>query len=55
VFVRRFFDVNKLLTDYAIQVEYPNVSGAEHLETLQNRDLLAEMEDDFRFEAIVNV
>jgi hypothetical protein len=39
--------MNKLLADYAIQVEYPNVSGAEHLETLRNRDLLAEMEDDF--------
>jgi hypothetical protein len=39
--------MNKLLADYAIQVEYPNVSSAEHLETLRNRDLLAEMEDDF--------
>jgi hypothetical protein len=39
--------MNKLLADYATQVEYPDVSGAEHLETLQNRDLLAEMEDDF--------
>jgi hypothetical protein len=39
--------MNKLLADYAIQVEYPNVSGAEHLETLRNRDLLSEMEDDF--------
>jgi hypothetical protein len=39
--------MNKLLANYAIQVEYPDVSGAEHLETLQNRDLLAEMEADF--------
>jgi hypothetical protein len=39
--------MNKLLADYAIQLVYPDVSGAEHLETLQNRDLLAEMADDF--------
>jgi hypothetical protein len=39
--------MNKLLADYVIKVEYPNVSGAEHLETLQHRDLLAEVEGDF--------
>jgi hypothetical protein len=37
--------VNQLLRNYTIQVDYPDVSGAEHLETLQARDELALLED----------
>jgi hypothetical protein len=39
--------VNQLLQNYSIQVDYPDVSGAEHLEVLQIRDRLAEAEADF--------
>jgi hypothetical protein len=39
--------VNQLLQNYSIQVDYPDVSGAEHLEVLQIRDRLAEAESDF--------
>lgn len=39
--------MNRLLENYMIQVDYPDVSGAEHLETLQIRDRLAELETDF--------
>jgi hypothetical protein len=35
--------MNKLLNNYIVQVEYPDVSGAEHLEMLQTRDKLAEI------------
>ena len=37
--------MNKLLNNYLVQVEYPDVSGAEHLEMLQIRDRLAEIKD----------
>lgn len=36
--------MNKLLQHYAVDVEFPNVSGAEHLEMLHIRDQLFEME-----------
>jgi hypothetical protein len=42
--------VNQLLQNYSIQVDYPDVSGAEHLEVLQIRDRLAETEADFTSE-----
>jgi hypothetical protein len=38
--------MNQLLQNYSIQVDYPDVSGAEHLEILQIRDRLAEVEAD---------
>ena len=36
--------MNKLLQHYLIDVESPDVSGAEHLETLQIRDKLFDLE-----------
>lgn len=42
--------MNQLLQNYSIQVDYPDVSGAEHLEVLQIRDRLAETEADFTSE-----
>ena len=42
--------MNQLLRNYSIQVDYPDVSGAEHLEVLQIRDRLAETEADFTSE-----
>ena len=39
--------MNQLLENYTIQVDCPDVSGAEHLETLQIRDRLAELEANF--------
>jgi hypothetical protein len=39
--------VNQLLQNYSIQVDYPDVSGSEHLEVLQIRDRLAEAESGF--------
>jgi len=36
--------VNQLLKHYQVDVEYPDVSGAEHLQMLQIRDELAEQE-----------
>lgn len=36
--------MNKLLRQYTVDVEFPNVSGAEHLEMLHVRDQLFEME-----------
>jgi hypothetical protein len=42
--------VNQLLQNYSIQVDYPDVSGAEHLEILQIRDRLAELETDLTIE-----
>ena len=42
--------MNQLLQNYSIQVDYPDVSGAEHLEILQIRDRLAEVEADFTSE-----
>jgi hypothetical protein len=39
--------MNQLLENYKIQVDCPDVSGAEHLETLQIRDRLAELEANF--------
>jgi hypothetical protein len=42
--------MNQLLQNYAIQVNYPDVSGAEHLETLEIRDRLAGLEANFTTE-----
>jgi hypothetical protein len=36
--------MNALLQRYIINTEFPEVSGAEHLETLQMRDRLLELE-----------
>jgi hypothetical protein len=36
--------VNQLLKHYQVDVEYPAVSGAEHLQMLQIRDALAQQE-----------
>ena len=36
--------MNKLLQHYTVDVEFPEVSGAEHLEMLQLRDKLFETE-----------
>lgn len=36
--------MNFLLENYIIDVEYPEVSGAEHLQMLYNRDKLADLE-----------
>ncbi len=38
--------MNHLLKNYCVSVEFPDVSGAEHLEMLQIRDRLAEIESD---------
>jgi hypothetical protein len=38
--------INSLLKKYCLSVEFPNVSGAEHLEMLQIRDRLAEIDSD---------
>ncbi|MCY7369091.1 MAG: hypothetical protein LH474_13175 [Chamaesiphon sp.] len=42
--------MNQLLKNYAIQMDYPTVSGAEHLETLEIRDQLSEIESSFSVE-----
>ncbi len=39
--------MNRLLVHYGVDVQYPEVSGAEHLEMLQLRDRLAELEPKF--------
>ena len=36
--------MNRLLVHYCVDVQHPEVSGAEHLEMLQIRDRLAELE-----------
>jgi hypothetical protein len=36
--------MNRLLMHYCVDVQHPEVSGAEHLEMLQIRDRLAELE-----------
>lgn len=36
--------MNPLLKNYCVSVEFPDVSGAEHLEMLQMRDRLTEIE-----------
>jgi hypothetical protein len=36
--------MNRLLAHYRVDVQHPEVSGAEHLEMLQIRDRLAELE-----------
>lgn len=36
--------MNRLLNHYCLSVEFANVSGAEHLEMLQIRDQLADLE-----------
>jgi len=36
--------MNRLLAHYCVDVQHPDVSGAEHLEMLQIRDRLAEIE-----------
>jgi hypothetical protein len=36
--------MNRLLAHYCVDVQHPEVSGAEHLEMLQIRDRLAELE-----------
>ena len=36
--------MNPLLKHYCVDVDFPQVSGAEHLEMLQIRDRLAELE-----------
>lgn len=38
--------MNSVLENYGVSVEFPDVSGAEHLEMLQIRDRLAEIESD---------
>lgn len=38
--------MNHLLNNYCVSVEFPDVSGAEHLEMLQIRDRIAEIESD---------
>ncbi len=42
--------MNKLLNIYHLSLEYPNVSGAEHLELLSIRDQLAELETELNSE-----
>jgi hypothetical protein len=37
--------MNKLVTDYAVDTQYPDVSGIEHLQMLDTRSRLAEIED----------
>ena len=37
--------MNRWLAHYCVDVKHPNVSGAEHLEMLQIRDKLADVED----------
>ena len=36
--------MNRLVVHYRVDVQHPEVSGAEHLEMLQIRDRLAELE-----------
>jgi hypothetical protein len=36
--------MNRLLVHYGVDVQHPEVSGAEHLEMLQIRDRLADLE-----------
>ena len=36
--------MNRLLAHYCVDVHHPDVSGAEHLEMLEIRDRLAELE-----------
>ena len=36
--------MNRLLTHYCVDVQHPEVSGAEHLEMLKIRDQLSEVE-----------
>jgi hypothetical protein len=36
--------MNRLLAHYRVDVQHPEVSGAEHLEMLQIRDRLAELD-----------
>jgi hypothetical protein len=36
--------MNRLVVHYCVDVQHPEVSGAEHLEMLQIRDRLAELE-----------
>lgn len=42
--------MNKLLNIYHLSLDYPNVSGAEHLELLAIRDQIAELEVDLKEE-----
>jgi hypothetical protein len=37
--------VNKLVKNYDVDTRHPNVSGIEHLQMLQNRNRLAEIEN----------
>ena len=39
--------MNRLLAHYCVDVQHPEVSGAEHLEMLQIRDQLATLEPTF--------
>jgi hypothetical protein len=39
--------MNNLLNQYCLSVEFPDVSGAEHLEMLYIRNRLAELESTF--------
>ena len=43
--------MNRLLMHYCVDVQHPEVSGAEHLEMLQIRDRLAELEPTLTSEA----
>jgi hypothetical protein len=36
--------MNKLVKDYAVDTQYPDVSGIEHLQMLETRSRLAEIE-----------
>ncbi len=36
--------MNRLLKNYVVDVQYPNVSGIEHLQMLETRSKLAEVE-----------
>ncbi len=38
--------MNSVLKNYCVSVKFPDVSGAEHLQMLQIRDRLAEIESD---------
>ena len=42
--------MNRLLVHYCVDVQHPEMSGVEHLEMLQIRDRLAELESTLTFE-----
>ncbi|MEG3839170.1 hypothetical protein [Microcoleus sp. herbarium14] len=47
--------MNPLLNNYCVSVDFPDVSGAEHLEMLQIRDRLAESESQLSEEEKISL